>query len=271
MELKAELKTLLNQSTDLVFNDQVIKEMLKEIGNPDPVIRDELICNLFYAGIPTGKMTEAQQMWLLKSIITNRLILTDIEVPESDSVFTRTFSLLVLGLIVSQDQSHFFIEDQDLFSVFDLGIAYLKEEQDTRGYILGKGWAHGMAHGADLLVSIASHPKIRLSDVIGIQEAITSILRRQTEPFNAAEEQRLSTVIIVLLIQQRMTESSVVEWLTKLKAFFDDLDYGVYENYQLKRKYEQFVESLYFQLSLVRESNSRLKALVKELAIAKYS
>lgn len=263
MPLKEELRKLDKQST-VEYTDELLGTMLTYIGSPDSELRDELICNLFYKGIPTGQISIAQQQWLVKEILEKNLVKIGIDEREGDLVFTRTFSLLVLALIVAQDSQHHFMTDAQIESIFNLAAVYLRTEQDTRGYVDGKGWAHGVAHGADLLVSVVSHPNFSEDRISDLHQTIESVLLRKTDPFSASEEARLSQVIVAQMRHFPKSTSLIVPWLKEMKNNLRQSKESHLEVYQLERKLNQLAESLYFQVTANKEQeiSEQLLALI---------
>ncbi|MBP1043840.1 DUF2785 domain-containing protein [Vagococcus sp. BWB3-3] len=249
MEIKTELQNVLQQPT-IVFSDELLVKMLTYIGHPDSELRDSIICNLFYAGIPTGEISVKQQQWLLDQILDKQLIMTGINEVTGDRVFTRTFSLLVLALIIAEDSKSQFISEVQLALIFRLANTYLRTEQDTRGYVESKGWAHGVAHGADLLVSIVSHPSFTQAMIPEIQQTIECVLFRKTEPFMADEEGRLCQIIVTQLVKYPQSADYLVLWLKEMlvRLAVKQNEEDPFETYQFERKIFQFIEALYFRL-----------------------
>lgn len=247
MTLKETLQELVKQTT-ITYDDELLNEMLDNIGDPDSELRDELICNLFYDGIPGGGISQSQQIWLVEEILQRNLVLNDIEV-ENDQVFTRTFSLLVLALIMTEDSRGAFLTSGHLETIAKTSHLYLRGEQDTRGYVEGKGWAHGIAHGADLLASVVAHPSFKREDISVAHKTIETIFLRETAPFNANEEKRLSQVIVAQLQHYPDSGKELIDWLTEIERSLQLQAGGrSYAESQLQRKYQQFLQALYFQL-----------------------
>lgn len=268
MNLKEELLVFVEQPS--TYTDELLTKMLANIGSPDSELRDLLICNLFYAGIPTGEISLRQQEWLLEEILDKNLVLTGID-QEGDLVFTRTFSLLVLSLIVTSDSHHHFLSDKQFRTVFKLANDYLRTEQDTRGYVDEKGWAHGIAHGADLLVSLVSHPSFTQQMIPTIQLTIEGVLLRKTDPFTANEEGRLSQVMVAQLAHYSESGHPLILWLNDLKEKLKSTQKSLtnFEASQLERKLNQFSQALYFKL-MVEQKQVSVSQQILELIMLDY-
>lgn len=62
-----------------------------------------------------------------------------------------------MGLILGADNHHPFLSEKEFKFVKNRAYDYVEKENDVRGYIAGKGWAHSLAHAADTLDEIAKH------------------------------------------------------------------------------------------------------------------
>ena len=68
---------------------------------------------------------------------------------DTDSVFRRAFSVLVLAECIDRDNQEDLVPAGKLLEWGDRIASWYLREQDVRGYVPGKGWAHAVAHGAD--------------------------------------------------------------------------------------------------------------------------
>ncbi|MFD1450713.1 DUF2785 domain-containing protein [Oceanobacillus sojae] len=157
MTLKAELKEI-DYDINLKQKDLnvLIDKMLDNIGSIDPELRDTLIFNTFGKLIMEDSLTDKQMKHILE-VCLDKLFL-GIEENESNLVFTRSFSALVIGIILHKDRQKVFLQEAIIIKTIKKSIAYLNLEKDIRGYVEGKGWAHSIAHGADLLTEAVKHP-----------------------------------------------------------------------------------------------------------------
>ena len=70
--------------------------MMKHIGSTDPVLRDELIYVTFATWIGQGVFSEDQLRHMLQLALDDQHLFYAIGEQGTDSVFTRTFSVLLL-------------------------------------------------------------------------------------------------------------------------------------------------------------------------------
>nr|WP_242069344.1 DUF2785 domain-containing protein [Paenibacillus dendritiformis] len=74
---------------------------------------------------------------------------------EGDStVFTRSFSVLPIALILRRHRQKPFLDLAEFQQVKHSLISYVQEEKDLRGYVNEGGWAHSAAHAADALTEL---------------------------------------------------------------------------------------------------------------------
>ncbi|WP_422937112.1 DUF2785 domain-containing protein [Streptococcus pluranimalium] len=91
---------------------------------------------------------------------------------------------------------------------------YLKEETDNTGWSDDYGWVHTFAHGAEFLLYASHHPDFSES-YEEVWEVTTSILKKQPAIFTANEEKRLATVISQLILQEKITQEDLLNWVSK--------------------------------------------------------
>lgn len=136
---------------ELKFTDNQVQLLLGNIGNLDPVIRDDLVYTLFARGFLERAFTHEQEQTIINTFITEKKLFKDIAKPQNDKVFLRSFSALLGSVILETDQETEILTNEQRKQFFAWSIDYLLREKDYRGYIEGKGWAHSIAHGSDFL------------------------------------------------------------------------------------------------------------------------
>ncbi len=157
---------------------------------------------------------------------------------KADHVFLRTFSALVLSAVVAYDQQARALGAEEIREITDAALAYLAHEQDLRGFVLVKGWAHSVAHTADLLARLAEHPGVGVSDLERMLDAISDkVLAPTPYPYVDREEFRLGKAVVSILRRDEVPADKVVAWLQKLagpeprhKAFVPGEDNVRYHN-----------------------------------------
>lgn len=269
MTLKSELKNLETtiQSNDL---DTLIDQMLDNIGSTDSELRDSLIYNSFGKLILEDCLTSKQISHIHKVCLKNLLL--DLGQKQNDSVFTRSFSSLVIALILKKDRTEQFLSEDILEQTILDSIKYLKLEEDIRGYVDGKGWAHSIAHGADLLTECVRHPKfdIKLNSEC-LDTVKLCLFKEDTEhlPFIDEEEERL--IFVVEALQDKdLTDNRIENWILKISDELDELFQveGYSSNFFYKKgNVINFLRGYYFRL---RYKNNGLKLQGELVRILEY-
>lgn len=98
-------------------------------------------------------LDKKQLLYIIEICLDQQHLFYQLGEAKSDSVFTRSFSSLVIAAILGKDKDMKLLPEDVFLRVFISSHTYLRQENDTRGYVEGKGWAHSIAHGADLLAS----------------------------------------------------------------------------------------------------------------------
>ena len=138
----------------------VIKSMIEHIGTTDSELRDELIYSTFcWLMIEKNELKHEVLIELLDTCLNN-LLLHGIGETETDSVFTRAFTTLLIALILYRDNKDDFLTKGMVHEVKGKLIHYFNLEYDLRGYVPEKGWAHSVAHAADAFDELVKNPKI---------------------------------------------------------------------------------------------------------------
>lgn len=263
MELKSQLKELQEKELFCLNKqelEELIEKMLENIGDTDPELRDHLIYSTFMRLIASGLLSENQCQYVCNTCLDEQHLFYKLGETNTDSVFTRSFSSLVLtGLLVNDQQERLF--SREYFDiVFKKSIEYLSLELDTRGFVEEKGWAHSIAHGADLLVSIVKHPFFNMECYHEILEVLRNCIFKDATYIDDEDERLI--FVIEALIERNMDEKVLEEWIIPL---YDGLELiyqeeGFSNNY-FRRKFNvtNFLKTLYF-----RNSFKRVQEIIKE-------
>jgi hypothetical protein len=172
----------------------------------------------------------------------------------TDSVFLRSFSVLILSLIVYRDNLHPFLTESEIADLLDHTLRYFAAEQDLRGFLVETGWAHTVAHTADTLKFLARNLKTTREQHKRILNAIADkLLLPVTYVYIHSEDERLVSAVIDVLKRQMLSIDEWQAWLDRFTAWKNSWQPGdfVPTIHAPWWNAKNFLRSLYFRLDSV--------------------
>ena len=251
-ELKSALLALKKQDFQLDSGQDIshfISAMLEHIGSPDPVLRDDLIYSAFANWIYRDNLFTTQQLTdLLDIVLDDQHVFFHIGECGSDSVFTRAFSVLLLSLLLNAHRRSPFLPPESIMTVKKELIRFLDKEQDRRGFVAGKGWAHAIAHAADALDELALCKEMTPSDLLDILNVVRRVVCDSHQVFTHGEEERLGTVLLSIIGQHALPDEDICRWIGEFIEPVLVVQQQPAKMY-IRANARNFMQSLYFRLS----------------------
>ncbi len=248
------------------FRDIVMESMLAHIGSLDPVLRDQLIYSKFVKLIGDSLISQRKMASIFDTCLDQDHLFYRIGETNTDSVFTRSFSSLVIALILTEDSKTSFIDSKKIQEITKTILRYLHEEKDTRGFVEDKGWAHSIAHGADMLAALVNHIHFPAESFPNVHKAIQECLLKGIV-YRDEEEERLIFVVEALL--ERGLEQHVLNsWIKCLSSSLEKeqvRDGQALFNYRNKITVTNFMKAFYFRLKLIHPNKQLLECLESEI------
>ncbi|MFJ7734671.1 DUF2785 domain-containing protein [Lysinibacillus sp. NPDC097231] len=216
-ELKDRLQALEKGQATLEQEnqEQLLHSMLAHIGSTNSELRDNLIYGSFYDWILEKNLLDHSRLTELLDFSMNNLLCKGIEERESDLVFTRTFTSLLLALILFRDHQDDFLSQHKLDDCKDKLLAYLAAEKDVRGYVTGKGWAHSVAHVSDAIDELVKNPKISKETYVDFLHALWNMILRNDYVFIHNEDERLLVPILTML-EHGLEQQEIIQLLLQI-------------------------------------------------------
>lgn len=119
-----ERKTLIaNNGDELLFN------MLQEIGAVDAELRDQLIYRTFIEMLGEQLLSHEQMQYLYKEIVSEKYLFSQIGDEQTDTVLTRSFSALLLTGLLTTDAELRFLPNAALTTYLEKAVIIYKKSE----------------------------------------------------------------------------------------------------------------------------------------------
>jgi Protein of unknown function (DUF2785) len=241
---------------------ELTPELLGWLGSTDPELRDEFAYRILAAWIERGQYGADQLRTIAKQMTAN--LEAGLGEDGTDSVFLRTYSVLILMEVVAHDNVSPFLDPADLDGFLEAALGYLRRERDLRGWVPGPGWANAVGHTADLLMMLARSPHLGAAELERILEAIADrLLVPAPTVFVHHEDERLAYAALNVLRRDLVGRPRLAAWLDRFTAppgqdswraaFASDAESAARANVTA------FLRSLYFQVLLTESPPPELR------------
>jgi len=223
-------------------------DMMKHIGSPDPVLRDELIYVTFATWIGQGVFSEDELRHVLQLALDDQHLFYRIGEQGTDSVFTRTFSVLLLPPILSVDREQSFLNKEDIAWIHHRLTTYLECEKDVRGYADDKGWAHAPAHAADAVEDLAQSSYLERTDLLELLYALAVKITESSVVYIHDEDQRIAHAVITILRRNLLEPKDITVWINSLYQGDKAENRSFLESSQMSLNVRLFLQTLYIAI-----------------------
>jgi hypothetical protein len=191
-------------------------ELSDLLASPNPELRDEIAYSTLTAWIYQQQILDAATVrrladgWLhnLESGIGER---------DTDTVFRRSFSALMLSVVVARDNAKPFLAGEDIRRIEGAALQYLQAERDLRGYDPVHGWMHSAAHTADLLKFVARSRHFELAGQPRLLDAIAKKLTTASVVFFNGEDERLARAVLSVVNRSDFDRVGFADWVSRAK------------------------------------------------------
>jgi hypothetical protein len=241
-------------------------ELTTMLGSTDPIERDEIAYPILATWISEGVYDD-----LLAGLGDGMAAGLTQGLGESgtDSVFRRTFSVLVLGECIERDNAESRLPAAKILEWGDRVSGWLVRERDVRGYVPGQGWAHAVAHGADAIGALADSPHLGLNELTVLLDVVADRVVLETPtPLWDGEHDRLAFATMSIL-RRRLVPLRIIEpWLARLTAAAQHTGPVERDPYLTTGNPEAFLRALHIQVALAPEPIDVRADLLLELVAA---
>lgn len=170
----------------------------------------------------------------------------------TDSVFRRAFSVLVLAECIQRDNARPLVLGGKVLQWGDAIATWMLREQDLRGYVDGKGWAHAVAHGADALAALAASPHLGHPELTVLLDVVADrLLLPVSAPFAHGEADRLVGTTMAVLRRGTVPLTVLEPWLNRIAAGASAFSRGAGSDpFRATGNAQAFLRALYLQLAI---------------------
>lgn len=191
-------------------------QLTRMLGDPDPAVRDGVAYPFLATWTEHGVYDE-----LLAGLGDGMCAGLEAGIGEqdTDSIFRRSFSALVLAECIDRDTR---VRRQPPSRILDWGdrlAAWWVREQDLRGFVPGKGWAHAAAHGADAIGALARSPHFGATELTVLLDVVADrILDPATPALHHGEPDRIAHAVLEILRRDRVPLSILEPWVARIES-----------------------------------------------------
>lgn len=194
--------------------NELTAELVTMLGSANPVERDEIAYPVLAGWLADGVYDDLLVGFGDSIAEGLRPGLGD---PESDTVFRRSFSALVLTEAIARDNVAHVLPVDAVLSWADRSIGWYTRERDLRGWIPEKGRAHAVANGADLLRVLALSRHLHGGH---LQVLLDVVAERVSAPMVAVfvdgEDDRLAAAVLTILQRDLIDAEHLDSWAAGL-------------------------------------------------------
>ena len=222
-------------------------ELTSMLGNTDPRLRDGIAYPVLATWVSEGVYDD-----LLQGLGDGMAAGLRVGVGErgTDTVFRRSFSALVLAECVQRDNERHVVPADTILRWGDRTAGWLVRERDLRGWVPGKGWAHAVAHGADVLAALARSEALGRLELTVLLDVIADRLLAEGDRLLYGEDDRLAFATMEILRRDAVGPEVVEPWLSRLteraRPDFDRDD----DPYTVAGNVQPYLRALHLQLAL---------------------
>ncbi|HEY9566191.1 MAG TPA: DUF2785 domain-containing protein [Nocardioides sp.] len=197
-------------------------ELTAMLGSIDPARRDETAYLVLATWISRGVYDD-----LLSGLGDGMAagLAVGLGEKDSDNVFRRSFSALVLAECLRRNTVADLLTTDKVLTWGDRLASWFLREQDLRGHVADKGWAHAVAHGADALGALAASPGVGAAELTVILDVISDRLHLSTHHrLVNGEPDRLAAAAMDVLRRNLVPLNVLEPWINRIASQGGALD-----------------------------------------------
>lgn len=230
--------------------DDLTAELTTMLGSTRPEVRD-------------GTAFPALATWIERGVYDDLLaglgdgmaagLAVGLGETDTDTVFRRSFSALILATCVERDNVQHLLPGGKILEWGDRAATWFLAEQDTRGFVTDKGWAHAIAHGADTIGALGESPHLAGAEHSVLLDVLAERLLVQPveDPLVAGEPDRIAAAAMQILRRNTLGTEVLEPWVHRIGAAGNPFGGPVdHDPFAPTSAAQAFLRALFIQLSL---------------------
>jgi Protein of unknown function (DUF2785) len=227
---------------------ELTSELTAMLGDPDPQNRDGIAYPTLAAWVSAGVYDD-----LLAGLGDGMAAGLPVGLGEdgTDTVFRRSFSLLVLTECILRDNEMHLLPADAVLGWGDRIVSWLVRERDLRGFVPGKGWAHALAHGADAISALAGAEALGALELTVLLDVLADRLLVPT-PYRLmhGEDDRLAFATLRILRRDLVTLDVLEPWVIRLANGAQPTGNDDTDPFLVTGNVQSYLRALHLQLAL---------------------
>jgi hypothetical protein len=247
---------------------ELTPELLSWLGSTDAELRDEFAYPILTGWIERGHYGPDELRGIAGEMLGN--LGKGLGESGTDTVFLRSFSALILMEVVARDNAEPFLDQGEVQDLLGGALDYLRRERDLRGWVEGLGWAHAVAHTADLMMMLSRSRHLGPVELAELLDGVADRLLAQGDTVLLyQEDERLAYAVLNVLRRGLLDRGAVNRWLGRfVRPPGYDSWQPVFAEPGLtvaRVNVTSFLRSLYFQLLLTKNAPDDLERLLESV------
>ncbi|HEY2345961.1 MAG TPA: DUF2785 domain-containing protein [Xanthomonadaceae bacterium] len=238
-----QLKALKFQTSDANDQKKLAMGLLDCLGDPDPVMRDDIAYEALTAWMRAGAF-DADTLRAMRDALYAQL---DGDDPQG---FRKPYAALVLSEVARTDRLKPWMTAEERAAMVEKAAGFLEGLNDYRAFDDKEGWRHGVAHGSDWLMQLALNTTLERAQTDRILAAVAVQVVPDAAPaYAAGEPGRLARPVIYIAQRGIYTQKDWDGWFGKLVPRIGDPALAYNDSHWLARRHDlmAFLMSLYIE------------------------
>ena len=263
IELLKQIKESKFEFDESINKSELANTLIENIGNHDSFVRDGLIYPILATLLYYNHLSREDLVKYTEKLIGDKGMKYDMPNYYELSVLTRSFSLLAIVIVIYRQRTDHVLSDELFSKLYTEFMDYFRNEVDFRGYIDTIGWAHSVAHSADVFKQLFRCEQLGEKDFRDMFEVIRERFMINTYVFMSYEDERMVTAIHEGLKRKVLSEEYILDWINGFRSFEKLAKYP--EDYNVDINIRNLLRSLYFRLVGDEKYNLILTKLIEVL------